>query len=1388
MGRNDAGGACDEMVVEKCVAVNLEGVVHQSIVKFDVPSSLVCIAQAWPCWLPCILSFRLNIRDAYFPSRLHKFFPLASSIAERGDNWSSLDSLDKARLLYELPTNSVLLSSGNLEFFEAVVLPIASRSDSVPLIHVLELPFDDFKEARLGNYMRAKSKRVKHLGLEAVILRHDQFGGASNAPHLCIYNRLVPSSVFEPSKSVPRVLKHLINPASRGNYKSIPAPVRVQDAARRPILVDDLFRIEGLYDVFNPDRLIACPSVFSQTKWVKRKPTQKEFLRIFDSPVHHDKHVLPSNTPTPTVPRDLHYALSPLQVTSIFRRWWGFKMGDDRVQHDNESHAAASELEEIAAQPPSFVVPTATDSIYDGRNSSRPDTEISRVSSSTQAVVDSLDDDDSDADDLGDDDRSIGHGGVNTEPSLSTLVQVPVNSKDSSKADRDEARLEVSDVPAGVHVQPALPTAAVLGKIKTEHDQAKAVKSDDAQVPRHFWDELIFPAPVSEKLQSVLDGARRTLLKVYIRRLRRECINYMKKMHGDRWMSAPRRNKHGVLNELGLDRQRLVEVVYYATMSDWFEYPGGSALHFMRFPKKYRALARDGVPNFFSQPGPRVMKSQPKMKPDEIKVLREKLSKVIGKRYLDLPDGQLLSLIKYFAVPKGVVDGVAQDWRIVYHAGANGLNDCVWAPSFWLPTMDTMLRCLDFNSYMRDHDIGEMFLCFPLHPRARMFAGVDVGRLNLSSDETPGRWLGWKRNFMGYKPSPYNSVKTYRIAEEIIRGDRHDKSNPFRWDRVILNLPGTSSYNPNESWIYKCRVDGTKSSEVNTFVDDQRVSGSSPSDVRAAGHTLAARESYLGIQDAARKVRGFNGVKDPGAWAGGVVINDEEKGLVVLTSQDKWDKMKMIIDYWLEVLSTGTTELDHTKLRSDYGFLLYSCRPYPAMKPYLKGVGLSVNSWRPNRDEEGWKVKSPLPPTTTDEVVEDEYEDPILFKDGRALLPPSPSPKSGVTRAVPRLKSDLLALRDLTRSSTPLYRTVRAKNVITAVQAFGDASGGGFGSTIELSGGIQARFGLWGSDADDASSNYRELRNLVEAVEVEAKAGRLSNTEMWLYTDNSTAESCFYKGGSSSKLLHELILRLRIAEMDAGMTIYLVHVAGTRMIAQGTDGLSRGSLMEGVLAGNNMLDYIPIGQTAVCRRPELVKWVREWTGVPSLCPLEPEDWFEKAHGITGGDRDGNGVWIPTHAPNGRYYLWTPPPVIADAALEQALIATHKRSDAFHIFLIPRIFTPYWRRLFAKCCDFVFHLPVGHSLWPSDMHEPLLVGISLPFIRHKPWSLRSTPVLLGMGGKLRQVLASGEGTGRDILRELLSLPRRASCVSESMARGMLHLPRSGNVPHAENQGR
>jgi hypothetical protein len=57
--------------------------------------------------------------------------------------------------------------------------------------------------------------------------------------------------------------------------------------------------------------------------------------------------------------------------------------------------------------------------------------------------------------------------------------------------------------------------------------------------------------------------------------------------------------------------------------------------------------------------------------------------------------------------------------------------------------------------------------------------------------------------------------------------------------------------------------------------------------------------------------------------------------------------------------------------------------------------------------------------------------------------------------------------------------------------------------------GLYGRFGIWGKDTKDQSSNYCKLRNLAETVEEEAKEGYLKGGELWLFTDNATAKGCF---------------------------------------------------------------------------------------------------------------------------------------------------------------------------------------------------------------------------------------------------------------------------------------
>ncbi len=273
----------------------------------------------------------------------------------------------------------------------------------------------------------------------------------------------------------------------------------------------------------------------------------------------------------------------------------------------------------------------------------------------------------------------------------------------------------------------------------------------------------------------------------------------------------------------------------------------------------------------------------------------------------------------------------------------------------------------------------------------------------------------------------------------------------------------------------------------------------------------------------------------------------------------------------------------------------------------------------------------------------------------------------------------------------------------------------------------------------------------MEAVEIEAKEGYLKGGELWMFTNNMTAESCFFWGSSSSKLLYELVLHLRRAEMEFSFVLHVVHVAGTRMIAHGTDGLSRGTLLDGVLSGNNMLSYVDLLRTAIEQYLPVLDYVQGWLepAASKGIVLEPEEWFVEGHGIIGGKRDNHRIWIPLNAKNKKAYIWSPAPVIADITLEECMKAVHKRMNAFHVFLIPRLYSPLWLRMLYKLSELVFKLSPGSRHWPKSMHKPLFVGILLPLLSRNPWTLQRMPLLVGVERNLHQVLSTGEANGGDI---------------------------------------
>jgi hypothetical protein len=216
-------------------------------------------------------------------------------------------------------------------------------------------------------------------------------------------------------------------------------------------------------------------------------------------------------------------------------------------------------------------------------------------------------------------------------------------------------------------------------------------------------------------------------------------------------------------------------------------------------------------------------------------------------------------LTAFFSVPKGMID----DIRIVYDGSISGFNDVLWVPRFMLPTMQTHLRAVEEGTFMADVDIGEMFLNFMLHLGIWPFAGVDL--THYFPGETDEKvWESWTRAAMGLTSSPYQSVQGMAFAEEVIFGDRHDSSNPYRWDHIQMNLPGQVDYNPSLPWVSKVRdEDGWIASDLFSFVDDLRPTSTSKKEGWKAARRTARVLSFLGLQDASRKRRDSS--QTPGA-------------------------------------------------------------------------------------------------------------------------------------------------------------------------------------------------------------------------------------------------------------------------------------------------------------------------------------------------------------------------------------------------------------------------------------------------------------------------------------------------------------------------------------------
>jgi hypothetical protein len=131
--------------------------------------------------------------------------------------------------------------------------------------------------------------------------------------------------------------------------------------------------------------------------------------------------------------------------------------------------------------------------------------------------------------------------------------------------------------------------------------------------------------------------------------------------------------------------------------------------------------------------------------------------------------------------------------------------------------------------------------------------------------------------------------------------------------------------------------------------------------------------------------------------------------------------------------------------------------------------------------------------------------------------------------------------------------------------------------------------------------------------------------------------------------LFELVVTLYKLQMKYDLVLHVIWIAGTRILQQGTDGLSQGEEMGPATQGLGLVGVVPLHLGVLDQSPHVLEWIRSWVGVLQLEVLSPEGWYINGH-------------------KQENFLWAPPPAAADAAVEQLCETVHKRPQCANLFM------------------------------------------------------------------------------------------------------------------------
>jgi hypothetical protein len=182
-----------------------------------------------------------------------------------------------------------------------------------------------------------------------------------------------------------------------------------------------------------------------------------------------------------------------------------------------------------------------------------------------------------------------------------------------------------------------------------------------------------------------------------------------------------------------------------------------------------------------------------------------------------------------------------------------------------------------------------------------------------------------------------------------------------------------------------------------------------------------------------------------------------------MVSQEKWDKTELLIAELVEMIPKGPLPLQH--LLEIRGFLMYVVWTYTWLNPYIKGLHLMVDSWRPGRVEDGFRWTSKERIQMRFHGMEEEgLPCQREFEDDEVL---GTTHNTGMAEEAPEMVipvecyfCNLACLQDLTSSAKPPKQLYRAERQ-SAFFVIGDASSKAKGNAVVEQYGVDYESGAW---------------------------------------------------------------------------------------------------------------------------------------------------------------------------------------------------------------------------------------------------------------------------------------------------------------------------------------